>query len=131
MIIIGLIIFAVSQLWFGIATQEWMLYIARFMGGVGGAFLVPATMAFVADITSYEERGKGMGFIGASMSLGFMIGPAIGGFLAGVSLSFPFYMAAVVSFLSAIVSLIILPDIKNVITDLNPAIKNVKIFFLK
>ncbi|MBD7942874.1 MULTISPECIES: MFS transporter [Psychrobacillus] len=123
LIIIGLIVFSLSQLWFGLATDEWMLYIARFMGGVGGAFLVPATMAFVADLTSLEDRGKGMGYIGASMSLGFMIGPAIGGFLAGVSLSFPFYMAAVVSFLSAIVSLVILPDIKNVISELTPTIK--------
>ena len=64
LIIVGLIIFSASQLWFGLATHEWMLYAARFISGIGGAFLIPATMAFVADITTFEERGKGMGFLG-------------------------------------------------------------------
>ncbi len=113
LIMIGLTIFCLSQLWFGIATDEWMLYVARFLSGIGGAFLVPATMAFVADITSIEERGKGMGLLGASMSLGFMIGPAMGGFLAGVSLSFPFYIASLAAVLSAILSFFVLPDVKN------------------
>jgi DHA1 family multidrug resistance protein-like MFS transporter len=116
LIITGLVIFSASQLWFGVATHEWMLYVARFISGIGGAFLIPATMAFVADLTTIEARGKGMGLIGASMSLGFMIGPAIGGFLAKVSLTFPFYIASLVAILSAIVSLFILPDIKNAIS---------------
>ncbi|MCZ8532955.1 MFS transporter [Psychrobacillus psychrodurans] len=117
LIIVGLIIFSASQLWFGLATHEWMLYTARFISGIGGAFLVPATMAFVADITTLEERGKGMGFLGASMSLGFMIGPALGGFLAKVSLTFPFYMASIAAVIAAVVSVIILPDIKNAISE--------------
>ncbi|QUG40928.1 MFS transporter [Psychrobacillus sp. INOP01] len=120
LIIVGLIIFSASQLWFGLATHEWMLYTARFISGIGGAFLIPATMAFVADITTLEERGKGMGFLGASMSLGFMIGPAIGGFLAKVSLTFPFYMASIVAVIAAIISVIILPDIKNAVSEIPP-----------
>ncbi|WP_342600498.1 MFS transporter [Psychrobacillus sp. FSL H8-0483] len=116
LIIVGLVVFSASQLWFGLATHEWMLYAARFVSGIGGAFLIPATMAFVADITSFEDRGKGMGLLGASMSLGFMIGPALGGFLAKVSLTFPFYMAALAAIISAVVSFIILPDIKNVVS---------------
>lgn len=117
LIIVGLVIFSGSQLWFGMATHEWMLYTARFVSGVGGAFLVPATMAFVADITTFKERGKAMGFIGASMSLGFMIGPALGGFLAKVNLTFPFYMAALAAIISAIVSFLILPDVKNAMAE--------------
>lgn len=120
LIMVGLIIFSASQLWFGLATHEWMLYVARFISGIGGAFLIPATMAFVADITSLEERGKGMGLLGASMSLGFMVGPAIGGFLAKVSLTFPFYMASVAAVIAAVISLIILPDIKNTVSEIPP-----------
>lgn len=120
LIIVGLVIFSASQLWFGLATHEWMLYAARFISGIGGAFLIPATMAFVADITALEERGKGMGFLGASMSLGFMIGPALGGFLASVSLSFPFFMASLAALISGIISLIILPDIKNAVSEIPP-----------
>ena len=120
LIIVGLVVFSASQLWFGLATHEWMLYAARFISGIGGAFLIPATMAFVADITTLEERGKGMGLLGASMSLGFMIGPAIGGFLAKVSLTFPFFMAAIAAVLSAVISFIILPDVKHAIS-VNPS----------
>ncbi|TQR08329.1 MFS transporter [Psychrobacillus soli] len=122
LIIVGLVVFSASQLWFGLATHEWMLYAARFISGIGGAFLIPATMAFVADITTLEDRGKGMGFLGASMSLGFMIGPAIGGFLAKVSLTFPFYMAAIAAILSAVISFIILPDVKHAIAE-NASVK--------
>ena len=102
------------------ATHEWMLYAARFVSGIGGAFLIPATMAFVADITTFEERGKGMGFLVLPCLLGFMIGPAIGGFLAKVSLTFPFYMAAIAAILSAVISFIILPDVKHAISE-NPS----------
>jgi len=118
LIIVGLIIFSASQLWFGLATYEWMLYAARFISGIGGAFLIPATMAFVADITTLKERGKGMGFLGASMSLGFMVGPALGGFLASVSLTFPFYMASLAAVIAAVVSFFILPDIKNTVSEI-------------
>ena len=118
LIIVGLIIFSASQLWFGLATYEWMLYAARFISGIGGAFLIPATMAFVADITTLKERGKGMGFLGASMSLGFMVGPALGGFLASVSLTFPFYMASLAAVIAAVVSFFILPDIKNAVSEI-------------
>ena len=67
-------------------------------------------MAFVADITTVEERGKGMGLLGASMSLGFMIGPAIGGFLSKISLEFPFYFATAVALTAAVISFFALPN---------------------
>ena len=111
LIIFGLVVFGMSQLVFGLATELWVLYLARFFSGLGAAFLIPPMMAFVADITTYEERGKGMGLLGASMSLGFMIGPGFGGFLAEVSLQFPFYIAALVATLAAIMSYIALPDV--------------------
>ena len=110
LIIIGLIIFGLSQLAFGISTELWMLYAARFFSGLGSAFLVPPMMAFVADITTYEQRGRGMGLLGASMSLGFMIGPAIGGFLSKVSLQFPFYIATAAALTAALISIFALPN---------------------
>lgn len=113
MIVIGLALFGLSQLWFGTATEEWMLYAARFISGIGGAFLIPPTMAFVADITTYEERGKGMGYIGAAMSLGFMIGPGIGGLFSAISLNFPFYVSAATALIAMVFSIFVLPDIRN------------------
>lgn len=111
LIIFGLIIFGLSQLAFGLASHLWLLYVARFFSGLGAAFLIPPMMAFVADITTFEERGKGMGLLGASMSLGFMIGPGIGGFLAEVSLQFPFYIATIVALIAALISYTALPDV--------------------
>ncbi|AWE09217.1 MFS transporter [Lysinibacillus sp. 2017] len=112
-IVYGLVLYGCSQILFGMASEVWILFLARFLSGVGAAFIMPPIMAFVADITTYEERGKGMGMIGAAMSLGFMIGPGIGGFLANVNLTFPFYLAGVVALIAAILSAIFLPNVKN------------------
>lgn len=110
LIIVGLIVFGLSQLTFGLSTELWMLFVSRFFSGLGAAFLVPPMMAFVADITTFEERGRGMGLLGASMSLGFMIGPGIGGFLSKVSLGFPFYFATGAALIAATISYIALPN---------------------
>lgn len=120
LIIIGLVIFGLSQLMFGLASDLWILYLARFFSGVGSAFIVPPMMAFVADITTEEERGKGMGLLGASMSLGFMIGPAIGGLLAEVSLRFPFYVATSAALVAAVISMFVLPKSAPVVQTGKP-----------
>ncbi|WP_342512756.1 MFS transporter [Sporosarcina sp. FSL K6-1522] len=116
-IVVGLIIFGLSQLAFGLSTELWMLYLARFFAGFGSAFIVPPMMAFVADITSLENRGRGMGLLGASMSLGFMIGPGIGGFLSKISLEFPFYFATGAALFAALLSIFILPNPKPVTAE--------------
>ncbi len=112
LIIFGLILTGLAQIGFGLSTEVWMLFLARFLGGLGSAFVAPPIMAFVADVTTYEERGKGMGMLGAAMSLGFMIGPGIGGFLSQVSLHFPFYTAGAAAILAAILSFFLLPSTK-------------------
>lgn len=112
-IIAGLIVYGCAQILFGLATEVWVLFLSRFLSGAGAAFIMPPIMAFVADITTYEERGKGMGMIGAAMSLGFMIGPGIGGFLSNINLTFPFFLAGGVAFIAATLSAIYLPNIKN------------------
>ena len=117
LIIFGLIVFGLSQLVFGLATELWILYLARFFSGLGSAFLVPPMMAFVADITTYEERGRGMGLLGASMSLGFTIGPGIGGFLAEFGLRVPFIVATAVALIAAVISLIALPNVQPTIQN--------------
>lgn len=110
LIIFGMVIFGLSQIAFGLASNLWILFTVRFISGIGAAFLVPPIMAFVADITTLEDRGRGMGLLGASMSLGFMIGPAIGGFLSNISLQAPFYFATGAALIAAIISYFILPN---------------------
>jgi MFS transporter, DHA1 family, multidrug resistance protein len=108
--IIGLAIIAISQFMFSIGTDLWVLYLSRFIGGIGVGLLIPATMAYVADVTTIENRGKGMGLLGASISLGFVIGPGIGGFLAEFGIRVPFYASALAAAIAMVVSLFFLPE---------------------
>jgi MFS transporter, DHA1 family, multidrug resistance protein len=112
-IVIGLVIYGSGQILFGLAHEIWILFVARFLNGVGAAFVMPTILAYVGDITTVKQRGKGMSLIGASISFGFTIGPAIGGLLSSVNLTFPFFCAGVISILSALLSLTLLPDIKT------------------
>ncbi|MBT2721144.1 MFS transporter [Bacillus sp. ISL-46] len=108
--IIGLAIIMVSQFMFSVGTDLWLLYLSRFIGGIGVGLLIPATMAYVADVTTIENRGKGMGYLGAAISLGFVIGPGIGGFLAEFGLRVPFFASALVAGMALVVSLLFLPE---------------------
>ncbi|WP_338469630.1 MFS transporter [Niallia sp. XMNu-256] len=119
LIVFGLLINGLSQITMGLSTELWMLYLSRFFTGVGSAFIIPPVMAYAADISSKEERGKVMGWIGAAISLGFMIGPGIGGFLSNVSIHFPFYFAGSVTIAAGILSFLILPAVKPVITEIS------------
>ncbi|MDF2635017.1 MAG: major facilitator superfamily 1 [Pelosinus sp.] len=109
-IVCGIGMFSASQYIFGFASELWMLYVSRLIGGIGIAFTTPAITAYVADITTEESRGKGLGWIGAAMSFGIVIGPGIGGFLAEYDLRLPFYVAAAASAFSMIASLLLLPE---------------------
>ena len=71
-----------SYVWLGFSESLWMLFAARAVGGAM-AGNISAAFAYVADITTRENRSKGMGMIGAAFGLGFIAGPAIGGILAG------------------------------------------------
>ncbi|WP_338448652.1 MFS transporter [Niallia oryzisoli] len=119
LIIFGLFVSGLSQIAFGLADELWMLYLCRFFTGLGSAFIVPPVMAYAADITSNTERGKAMGWLGAAISLGFMIGPGIGGFLSNINLHFPFFFAGSVTILAGILSFLFLPAIKPVVKELS------------
>ena len=71
-----------AYVWLGLAESLWTLFAARAVGGAM-AGNISAAFAYVADITTRENRAKGMGTIGAAFGLGFIAGPAIGGILAG------------------------------------------------
>jgi len=110
MIVSGLALFTLSNFLFAAASEVWMLYLSRLVGGVGAATLIPSIMAYIADITTEEKRGKGLGMLGAAMSLGFVIGPGIGGLLAEYGLRTPFYVSAAVGAVALITSFILLPE---------------------
>lgn len=74
---------AVSYVLFAFATQLWMLFVSRALAGIFAANISTA-MAYIADVTSKEERSKGMGLIGAAFGLGFIFGPVFGGVLGEI-----------------------------------------------
>ena len=107
-----------SYLWCGLATSLWMLFASRLLAGFMGGTIVTA-QAYVSDITTPENRTKGMGMIGASLGLGFTLGPAIGGFLAGSSLEqvnyqLPLLAASGLSFCGFIFAFFSLPKSEKI-----------------
>lgn len=110
-IIIGLIGFGISFLLFGLANDSlWMMYASRLLGGLFSGAAVSSAVAYVADITSEDTRTKSMGFVGMSIGMGFMIGPAVGGILGKYSLQLPFFVATALSILLAVFSVIYLTE---------------------
>lgn len=108
--LLGIAGLAVSFFLMAISTKLWMLFAARIIGGFLSSANMPTTMAYVADITTPENRGKGMGIIGAAIGLGFVFGPAIGGIFSKSSLSLPFYIAGISSIITFILVLILLKE---------------------
>ena len=109
-LLIGILGYAVTMVWFGLATKLWMLFAARILTGILSSATAPTTMAFIGDSTPEDERGGGMGLLGAAGGIGTIIGPALGGFLAGDSLATPFFLAAGLSVLSLFLAIIFLPE---------------------
>ncbi|HWO76592.1 MAG TPA: MFS transporter [Bacillus sp. (in: firmicutes)] len=110
MIIYGLIGLTLSMFVFYGFSSIWWLYVSRIIGGIGAALLVPAIFAYVADITTLDQRAKGNSLVSAAMSLGIVIGPGIGGFLADFGLKTPLLISALVSLVSVIFSVLVLKD---------------------
>lgn len=82
LVLIGIAGYVVAQLLFGLATSLWLLYAARVLGGVLSSATLPVSAAYVADMTADEERGRGMAWLGTAVSLGVVVGPALGGILS-------------------------------------------------
>lgn len=110
MIIIGLFLFGLSELIFGLGEHVPVLYLSRVLGGISAAFVMPGVTAYIADVTSIEERPKAMGYMSAAISTGFIIGPGIGGFVAELGVRAPFYFAAAIAFIACISSIFFLKE---------------------
>jgi len=108
-ILAGLLGSAASYLAFGLAASLPMLFAARILAGIAGAN-IPTAQAFIADSTGPENRAKGMGLVGAAFGLGFIFGPAIGGFLSHWGYSAPAFFAATLSLANFSAALFFLPE---------------------
>ncbi len=93
----------------GFATTLWMLFLGRMIDGISGGNISTA-QAYIADVTTKEDRAKGMGLIGAAFGLGFVFGPAIGGVLSRWGINVPFLFAGTLAFANAILLYFTLPE---------------------
>jgi len=108
-ILLGLLGSCLSYLAFGMANTLTALFAARIFAGIAGAN-IPTAQAVVADLTTPENRAKGMGIIGAAFGLGFIFGPAIGGFLSRYGYSMPAFFASGLSLLNFAAAWFLLPE---------------------
>lgn len=98
-----------SYLIFGLAESLPLLFASRIFAGIAGATISTA-QAFIADTTTPENRVKGMGVLGAAFGLGFIFGPAIGGFLSRWGHSVPPLFAAALSLANFVATWYLLPE---------------------
>lgn len=109
MIMSGLFLTVISDFMFAALHTLPLLYLARFIGGIGLGLMVPSVMAYVADITTPVTRAKGMGYINAAMNLGMVLGPGLGGIIAQYGIRTPYYFASGLGLIASILS-ILLPE---------------------
>ncbi len=108
-LLIALAALAVDYLIMAQAHTIWLLLLGRIIAGALAATYATAT-AYVADVTTREKRAEAFGLISAGFGVGFILGPALGGFLAEFGARAPFYASAAIAGLSAIAGYFILPE---------------------
>ncbi len=99
----------ISYLIFGFADSLTILFVSRILAGFMGANISTA-QAYIADTTSFEERAKYMGLIGAAFGFGFMLGPFIGGVMSKISYGAPGFFASALSLINAVLAYFMLPE---------------------
>ena len=108
-LLISLFGLGVAFIVMALAPSLWWLFAGRVFNGMTAASFSTAN-AYLADVTAPENRAKAFGWMGSAFSFGFIIGPAIGGFLGEYSLRLPFYAAAAITLANWLYGLFILPE---------------------
>jgi len=108
-ILISLFAFSMDYLLLAFAPTIIWIFIGRIIAGITGASITTAS-AYIADVSTPENRAKNFGMIGAAFGLGFIIGPVIGGLLGQYGSRVPFYAAAVLCLLNFLYGYFILPE---------------------
>lgn len=108
-ILISLFAFAMDYLLLAFSPTIVWLFVGRIIAGITGASITTAS-AYIADVSTPENRAKNFGMIGAAFGLGFIIGPVLGGLLGQFGSRVPFYAAAVLCLLNFLYGYFILPE---------------------
>ena len=108
-LLISLFGLGIDYIFLAIAPSIGWLFLGRIIAGLGGASFTTAT-AYIADISTPQNRAQNFGMVGAAFGVGFILGPVIGGLLGQFGLRVPFMVAALLSFLNFIYGYFVLPE---------------------
>jgi len=109
-LLIGIAGYGVTFIMFGMINNLYLLIGLRALAGMVSSATIPTAMAYLADITDGADRSKTMGMLGATMGLGMIFGPAIGGWLGLHSFSLPFFVAGGLALLLLPFTWVLLPE---------------------
>jgi MFS family permease len=112
LLLLSIAMTAIGFAGYAVAPSFAWLLASRLFAGAATANIAIA-QAYIADVTPPEGRARGMGIIGAAFGLGFVLGPAIGGFLGKISLGAPGYAAAGLAVVNGIAAFFVLPEPAN------------------
>ncbi len=99
----------VDYIFLALAPSIGWLFLGRIIAGLGGASFTTAT-AYIADISTPQNRAQNFGMVGAAFGVGFILGPVIGGLLVEFGLRVPFIVAAILSLLNCVYGYFVLPE---------------------
>ena len=108
-LLISLFAFSLDFLLLAFAPTITWLFIGRILSGITGASFTTAS-AYIADVSTHENRAKNFGLMGAAFGLGFIIGPVLGGLLGQFGTRIPFIAAAILCMLNFLYGYFILPE---------------------
>ena len=100
-LLLALSVLTIEYIIMAMTTSFWLLFTGRTLAGLAGATYATAT-AYVADISSPQKKAANFGLIGAAFGLGFVLGPALGGLAAELSVTAPFWISASLCALNAV-----------------------------
>ena len=108
-LLLSLLGLGIDYIFLALAPTIGWLFVGRIIAGIAGASFTTAT-AYIADISTAENRAKNFGMVGAAFGLGFILGPVIGGFLGNYGVRIPFVVAAVLSLVNCLYGYFVLPE---------------------
>jgi MFS transporter, DHA1 family, tetracycline resistance protein len=115
-ILLGLAGSCASYLVLALAQSLAVIFFARIVGGIAGAN-IPTAQAYIADVTTPENRARGMGLVGAAFGLGFIFGPALGGVLSHFGPSAPMWCASALCGANLLAAYLLLPESRHANPD--------------
>ncbi|MGJ5712718.1 multidrug efflux MFS transporter NorA [Staphylococcus auricularis] len=112
-IVIGLVLYAVSEYLFAISNTFALLIISRILGGFSAGMVMPGVTGMIADISPGADKAKNFGYMSGIINTGYILGPGLGGFLAEFSHRLPFFVAGTSGVIALILSVILLKNPKH------------------